>query len=335
MLPAQPLVSIVIPVYNGARYLRESIGSVLAQDYPRIELIVIDDGSTDETPEVLASYGDRIWWVSQPNSRQPAAINRGWRRASGEIAGYLSADDALAPEAVTAAVEALRARGDAIMSYCDFALMDASSQETGRRIMPSGMDLAGILRRGFSPFGPGSFVRRAGPTATLDWDTTLTRVPDFDYSLRLARLGAFVHVPRVLSSFRVHEESISFAAPPDAVTEEAILVVERFYASRDLPPEILAMKGQARAMAHLTAAQGHFRARRVGRALQRCASAAGLFPPVLTTPFAYRLMVSGLIGQFWHRSRSRRVTRRAAARPSIGGARPSPAAPERDGGSSA
>jgi glycosyltransferase involved in cell wall biosynthesis len=303
-----------MPAYNYAHFLREAVDSILSQDYPHIELIVIDDGSTDGTREVLASYGSRLWWESQANAGQATTINRGWARAAGDLVGYLNADDLLAPGAVTAAVAALRARPDAIMSYCDFAIIDGASRETRHHRLRPGLDLQAILRSGYSPFGPGSFVRREAAALTSGWDPSLTRVPDFEYWMRLARLGAFVHVPQLMASFRVHEQSISFAAPPMAKTEEAILVIERFYASSDLPPGIVAMQGEARAMARMTAAQGHFRARRWGRGVRRFAEAVRLHPSMLGNLFVYRLLVSGVIGQFVHRRRSRQVARRAATR---------------------
>src|SRR5690349_6912099 len=100
-MPAeQPLVSIVIPSYNHARYLAAAIESVLAQDHPRVELIVIDDGSTDGSAAVLEKYRGRFHWEVQRNQGQAATMNRGWRLSRGEILAYLSADDVLLPQAV-------------------------------------------------------------------------------------------------------------------------------------------------------------------------------------------------------------------------------------------
>jgi glycosyltransferase involved in cell wall biosynthesis len=309
-LPSDPLVSIVMPAYNYARFLPDAIDSILSQDYPRIELIVIDDGSTDDTPDVLASYGSRLWWVRQPNAGQTVALNHGWRQATGDVIGYLNADDVLVPGAIAAAVDALRMRPDAVMSYGDFTVIDADSRETARCVLPADMDLAAILRVGYSPFGPGSLVRRV--PALPAWDETLSRVLDFDYALRLACLGPFVHVPRVVASFRVHERSISFAKPPDRVTDEPIRVVRQLYADAPLPPRIVAMKGRAFAMARMSAAQGHLRARRWHRAAWCMARALRWCPRMLDDAHVYRLVVSGVAGQFLHRRRSRQLARRAA-----------------------
>jgi hypothetical protein len=316
-LPTQPLVSIVIPAFNHARFLPESIESVLAQDYPRIQLIVIDDGSTDATADVLASYGGRLSWSRQPNAGQPAALNNGWRRAGGDLLGYLSADDVLAPEAVSAAVEAFRRCPGAVMSYGDFATIDSASRQTSRHLLRPDLDLAAILCNGYSPFGPGSFVRREVALAH-PWDETLSRVPDFDAALRIARSGPLVHVPRILGFFRVHDSSISFRAPAVGVTEESIAVVQRFFSKRgDLPAAIVSLEARAVAMANISAAQGHLRAGRVLRGARCCVRAAALYPHVLLEPLAARVVVSGAIGQFLHRRRSRIRARQAAAAASL------------------
>ena len=107
MLSSNPLVSIVIPCYNQGHYLRQAIDSALSQDYPGIELIVLDDGSTDGTQALLASYPDRFYRESHANMGQAGTLNKGWRMSKGEILSYLSADDFLLPGAVRRSVEAL------------------------------------------------------------------------------------------------------------------------------------------------------------------------------------------------------------------------------------
>src|ERR687886_65993 len=103
-----PLVSIVVPAYNHADYLAEAIESILAQDYPNIELLVLDDGSIDNTREVLERYAGQFYWETHKNMGEAATLNKGWRMSKGEILGRLSADDLLSQDAVSASVECLR-----------------------------------------------------------------------------------------------------------------------------------------------------------------------------------------------------------------------------------
>jgi glycosyltransferase involved in cell wall biosynthesis len=90
---ATPLVSVVVPVYNGERFLAEAIGSILAQSHPRVEVLVVDDGSTDDTPDVARSFGDRVTCLRQENAGPAAARNRGIEASSGDFIAFLDADD--------------------------------------------------------------------------------------------------------------------------------------------------------------------------------------------------------------------------------------------------
>src|SRR5256885_13277506 len=92
-----PTVSVVMPVYNGGPFLRQSLDSILAQSYPDFEVIVVDDGSTDDTPQILASYGSRIRTYRKPNGGGASAINYGIGQAHGEWIAWLSADDLWEP----------------------------------------------------------------------------------------------------------------------------------------------------------------------------------------------------------------------------------------------
>jgi glycosyltransferase involved in cell wall biosynthesis len=112
--PEPPLVSIVTPSLNQGGFIEEAILSVVEQDYPRLEHIVVDGGSVDETLEILRRY-THLRWVSEPDNGQATAINKGFRMASGAILGWLNADDYLLPGAVAAAVQVLSETGCALV----------------------------------------------------------------------------------------------------------------------------------------------------------------------------------------------------------------------------
>lgn len=107
-----PLVSIVTPSYNKGCFIEETILSVKNQTYPYIEHIVMDGGSTDGTLDILRKYANNITWLSEPDEGQSDAINKGWRRAKGQILGWLNADDTYMPWAVQTAVEFLAENPD-------------------------------------------------------------------------------------------------------------------------------------------------------------------------------------------------------------------------------
>lgn len=126
-----PLVSIVTPSYQQGRFLRLCIESVLTQDYPHIEYCVFDGGSTDDSVEILKSYGDRFFWKSEPDGGQTSAINSGLRRAKGTILAYLNSDDVLLPGAVSAAVEEWRRNPQADVVYGRAHFIDEAGAITG------------------------------------------------------------------------------------------------------------------------------------------------------------------------------------------------------------
>ena len=123
---ASPLVCIVIPSLNQARYLASAIDSVLAQDYPHVEVFVADGGSTDSTLEILRGYGDRIAFRSRPGGGQAAAINAGFARTDAEIVAWLDSDDRYCEGAITTAVAALERAPEAALVYGEGDLIDAA-----------------------------------------------------------------------------------------------------------------------------------------------------------------------------------------------------------------
>ena len=125
-MDANPLVSIVIPVYNGSNYMREAIDSALSQTYPNIEIIVVNDGSTDNTREIALSYGDKIRYFEKENGGVSTALNLAIDNMRGEYFSWLSHDDVYYPNKVKAEIDALRTSGNmeqAVYSGFDYLFM--------------------------------------------------------------------------------------------------------------------------------------------------------------------------------------------------------------------
>lgn len=111
-----PRISIVTPSYNQGRFIEETIQSVLSQNYPNLEYIIIDGGSTDNSVDIIRKYESQLsYWVSEKDNGQSHAINKGLARATGEIMAYLNSDDVYAPNALRIAAETLRGKGRAIL----------------------------------------------------------------------------------------------------------------------------------------------------------------------------------------------------------------------------
>src|ERR1035437_5829495 len=133
MATKYPLVSIITPSYNQAQFLEKTILSVLSQNYPNIEYIIIDGGSTDNSADIIRKYENKIsFWISEKDKGQSDAINKGWKRAKGKYCSYLNSDDELVPGAVSKIVEAFEKNQDAGVVYGDYTFIDENEKEISR-----------------------------------------------------------------------------------------------------------------------------------------------------------------------------------------------------------
>ncbi len=202
------MVSIVTPSFNSARFLRECIESVLAQDYPNIEYIVMDGGSTDETPAILERYLERIARIhSAPDFGQGQAINRGLAASQGDIVAFLNADDAYLPYAVGQAVRAFAAHPGAAVVYGN-AYHVAADGTTVAPYPTEDFDRASLARSCYI-CQPAAFVRRQAFERAGALNPSLHYVLDYDLWLRLAAVGPFVRIEPFLAKSRVHSGSKS------------------------------------------------------------------------------------------------------------------------------
>ncbi|WP_299680961.1 glycosyltransferase [uncultured Roseobacter sp.] len=299
-----PIVSIVIPAYNHADYLAGAVESVLAQDFTATQLIIVDDGSTDNTPEVLAelqtTYGtERVYVIHQENAGQAKALEVGWATASGSILGYLSADDGLDPTAVSHSVQILETNPKAVAVYCNFRLIDPAGR-TIRTIVAPDFDIRKLIGDVQCLPGPGAFFRRDAYLATGPWNPAYRQMPDYDFWLRLCIKGPFVHLDEALASFRVHEESQTYAAATPQQAAEPFTIIQRFFERQDLPDEVRGLETRSKANAHLLSAQLHFRAGRAGPGLLNTGLGLRHYPKLLIERRFYRLLLNAAFNRRAH-----------------------------------
>ena len=229
------LVSIVTPSLDQGRYVREAIESVRAQTYSPIEHIVVDGGSTDGTLEILGEY-EELRWVSEPDGGQSHALNKGFALATGEILGWLNADDAYEPGAVAAAVEALRSAGAGLV-YADVTRVDDDGVNPRRIRSRPEFDLWTELNLGCGIYSPAVFFTRDALESAGGIDESLHLTMDYDLWLRIGMRFPVRHVDAVWAIQRRHEEAKSVSRRDDFWPER--LAVSRRYGGRLVSPLLI------------------------------------------------------------------------------------------------
>ena len=257
MTAEPPLFSIVIPSYNQGCYIADTIESVLNQDYPRIECIVVDGGSQDNTLDVLRQYADRLHWISEPDHGQAEALNKGWRLAQGEILGWLNSDDVYCPGALRAVADAFATHPEAGAIYGDCDYISATG-EFLEKYDSRPFDYFTFVRTSRSPNAqPSTFLRREVFDRVGPVDETLHLVLDWEYWLRVGAHYPIVYLPRTLAGYRVHARSKS-STEDLRFGVETISVYQRLFANPDLPPEWRRLKQDSMNNVYLWAAKYAF-----------------------------------------------------------------------------
>lgn len=246
-----PLVSIITPSLNQGRFIEETILSVLGQDYPHIEYMVMDGGSTDGTLDILKKYEGRLTYVSEPDQGQSDAINKGWRKARGEIVAWLNSDDTYCPGAILKAVEAFQSYPEAGIVYGDCYGIDTEGRVIRRMRVP-GVDLAALLS--FTIIRqPAVFLRRTVIETVGLLDPGLHGLMDHDLWIRAAFRFRFHHIRGYLASGREHPQSKN-ATIGARFAEEAITILEKIFSDREKSEELQGVKTKAYAGAYLNGA---------------------------------------------------------------------------------
>ena len=244
--PDRPTLSVVTPAYNQAEFLRDTIESVLSQDYPNIEYIVLDDGSTDATPDILAEYGDRFAWESQKNMGQTATINKGWSLTKGEIITWLNSDDTFySSTSVSDALRHFTDRPDLGIVFGDsmFTEADGTELEPTRPVIDFTYRKMVINCENSIP-QPSAFIRRDVIEKVGDLDPKYYYFMDWDLWIRAGLYFDIEHVDAIWSTYRLHAESKTVAQSKKAAPELEYMY-GKFFARDDIPEDLRAIENEA------------------------------------------------------------------------------------------
>jgi glycosyltransferase involved in cell wall biosynthesis len=200
-LPPNPLVSIVTPSYNTGRFIEETLRSVQEQDYPLVEHIVLDSGSSDETPEILARFPS-VRLISPAPAGLSEKVNYAFSIARGDIVAWINADDYYLPGAISKAVQALKSNPDAALVYCNFLAVDEHSVEIDR-MRSKQATLRELLEvRNYVPH-QSAFIRREALERVGPVDTRYPLVQDWDLWIRISREFPILYVDDWWAAFRI------------------------------------------------------------------------------------------------------------------------------------
>lgn len=282
-------VTIITPTYNRSDLIEETIISVLNQSYKNLEYIVIDDGSTDNTRDIVHKYKDKLKYIYKENKGQAAALNYGFEIAKGEYIGYLSSDDLLHVDAIKELVQALDESKEFVLTYCDWSLINQNSKFIRKM---TGIDYSEkyLYENLECAVGPGSLFRKEVLEKIGGWDTNLRQIPDFEFFLRLAKLGNFKRVPQNLSNFRIHDYSLSSYSDPESADEIINIDKDNF------PPHI--SKRKSNSFGFLISYKYHMQSGRIFTAFNRVFKSLKEHPKIIFNTKFYRMLVSGILKNF-------------------------------------
>ncbi len=266
-----PEVSVIIPAHNAAHYLAEAVDSVLRQSFQDFEILVIDDGSTDDTEAIMRSYHSKVRYFSQQKSGVAIARNRGIERAQGRYIAFLDADDTWTPLKLERQLAAMADHKDYRICYSAFTI-------TGPDLAPISVSrsrrqahaLEDLLLRGNVVATPTTVMgERALFIESGGFDPALSQCADWDMWVRVAALTDFLYIDEPLACYRQHGSNMSRNAP--LLEQDSFRVLEKGFAMDGVREQLRAQRRIALARNYMVVAGTHFHAGNY-RDFVRCAA---------------------------------------------------------------
>ena len=271
------LVSIVTPSFNQAPFLEQTLRSVLDQDYPSLEYIVVDGASTDGSVDIIKKYSDRLaWWVSERDKGQGEAINKGIARAKGDIIGWINSDDYYLPNAISSAVKIFEQNPDVALVYGDMLAVDQNGETTNvlryRQYFLEDLLCFQIIGQ------PAVFFRRQAYEKVGGLDTSYHFMLDHHLWIRIAQQGKILYVPQIWSAARYHPQAKNRLKPVEFGLE-AYRILDWMKSEPALSPIFTKVERRARASALRVNARYLLDAEQSGAALRAWFQALFIHPP--------------------------------------------------------
>ena len=310
MTGSPPKITVITPSYNQGQFIEETIRSVLEQNYPALELIVIDGGSTDGTVDVLRRYDSRLaYWTSERDRGQADAVNRGFARATGDLVIWINSDDLLMPGSLAAYAEThVRAPNDVLLG--DMVVFDARGRV--KVVRQTNVTFEGVVApwlAGTTWLQPSTAVPRAVWEKAGPLDESYRYVFDREWACRLFRIANVTYLEREVAMFRLHEQSKTVGESREWLPEEQRVTLQylgetRFAGRRDVMPLL-----QLREARRMLTATTYDRAKAFSYAREALRSAPRVAFSALFAQFAARALAPHWLLRRAARARSRTIQR--------------------------
>ena len=250
-----PSVSVIIPVYNGEKFIGQTIYSVLKQNYPNLEYIIIDDGSTDKTEEIISCRfrGYPLKYIKQSNMGEQLSVNKGLMMAQGNYIMVVNADDPLLPNAISTLVNVMESKLNLIAAYPNWASINEDGSYRSKQNNGDYNYYKMVVYHKCLP-SVGTIVRREWAVShNIYRNPEYKYIGDYDYWLRLGLYGNIFHVPKQLAMWR--HSTNQMTSKRKAFADEHIKVISNLYSNHadDLPNNIKSAKNKALFWANLVA----------------------------------------------------------------------------------
>jgi glycosyltransferase involved in cell wall biosynthesis len=288
-----PLVSVVVPAYNVSKTIGDTINSILKQTFTDFEVIIINDGSTDNTLEVIDQIRDpRIQVFSYENGGLPEARNRGIDRATGEFITFIDADDLWTPDKLERQVDSLQQNPEAGLAYSWTCFMDSEGKSFSKDFPYNveGNVYPRLLVGNFITSGSNVMLRASAIESVGRFDRNLKSIEDWDYWLRVAAQWPFVLVPQYQILYR--QSATSMASKIDVMEKYSLIVIDRAFAKA--PPELQFLKPHTLANTYQYLARicvtHHPDAEKLKAGWENLQKAIRLYPPILLDKKVQRLL---------------------------------------------